>query len=250
MNSNQPLLQPTVLLYIGHDTPPPVDGQWATAITLTGLIDRTVTLQPALIVLDLPDGAWQPFASALKSSNATRRIPVLLIGDENADVALHGADAVVARAAWQAAPANVVAEYARHDDEDVRAALTEQCAEPLPPRGVAAIERFNSGQYYDQHDLFEAQWMEDARPVRSLYQAVLQVGVGYYQVTRGNYRGALKTLQKSVQWLNLLPDVCQGVNIGQLRADSLAVRAELERLGSDRMAEFDRRLLKPVEIVS
>jgi predicted metal-dependent hydrolase len=94
--------------------------------------------------------------------------------------------------------------------------------------------------------LFEAQWVEEQRPIRDLYRAILQVGVGYHHITRRNYRGAVKTLQKSVQWLLMLPDTCQGVDIKQLREDSFRVRTELERLGAARIHEFDMRLLRPI----
>ena len=75
--------------------------------------------------------------------------------------------------------------------------------------------------------------MHEPGPVRQLYQGVLQVGIAYYQITRGNGRGALKMLLRSIQWLAPLPDVCQGINVAQLRADAAAVRAELERVGED-----------------
>jgi predicted metal-dependent hydrolase len=113
-----------------------------------------------------------------------------------------------------------VADYARVPDPALLDELDCQCDEPLPPRGVEGVAKFNAGEYYRQHDLFEAQWVETQGPVRDLYRAILQVGVAYYQIERGNYRGALKMLLRSVQWLAILPDVCQGVDVQQLRADS------------------------------
>ena len=115
---------------------------------------------------------------------------------------------------------------------------------PAAPAAEQGLQAFNRGEFYRQHDLFEAQWVETAGPVRDLYRAILQVGVAYYQIERGNYRGALKMLQRSVQWLFLLPDVCQGIDVAQLRRDSYRVRAELQRLGPARLAELDRGLLK------
>ena len=84
-------------------------------------------------------------------------------------------------------------------------------------------------------------------PVRNLYQAILQVGIAYFQITRGNHRGALKMLLRSVQWLSMLPDVCQGVDVKQLRQDSYRVRSELERMQPADIDKFDRALLKPVQ---
>jgi hypothetical protein len=48
------------------------------------------------------------------------------------------------------------------------------------------------------------------------------------------------------QWFAPLPDSCMGINIAQLKEDSLTVFAQLESLGPDRMSEFDLSLLKPV----
>jgi len=55
--------------------------------------------------------------------------------------------------------------------------------------------------------------MATSGPVRELYRAILQVGIAYYQIERGNHRGALKMLLRSVQWLAMLPDRCQGIDV-------------------------------------
>ena len=109
---------------------------------------------------------------------------------------------------------------------------------------AAGVEMFNRGEYYRQHDLFEEQWVKTEGPVRDLYRAILQVGVAYYQIERGNYRGALKMLQRSVQWLVRLPDTCQGLDVAALRRDSFALRAALQRLGPEGLAALDHGLLK------
>jgi hypothetical protein len=53
-----------------------------------------------------------------------------------------------------------------------------------------------------------------------------------------------------VQWLVVLPDVCQGIDVKKLRDDSFKVRAELEHLGEDRLDEFDMSLIKGVSLVT
>jgi predicted metal-dependent hydrolase len=77
----------------------------------------------------------------------------------------------------------------------------------------------------------------------------LQVGIAYYQIERGNHRGALKMLLRSVQWLAILPDACQGIDVRQLREDSQRVRAALEALNPLEIGSFDRALLKPLRII-
>lgn len=130
-------------------------------------------------------------------------------------------------------------EPSQHDQSGAR--LYEQCAAPLPPEAREAVALFNAGEYYKQHDLFEALWRAERGPVRDLYRAVLQVGVACYQVTRGNRRGALKMLSRGIRWLALLPDVCQGVDVARLRADALRLRGALAALPAD----ADPRQLDP-----
>ena len=214
-----------------------------------GYMGALIEKRAALILIDgtIPD--WSIWSSTPKSSSATRRIPILVISDKpdiQANAPLNGADVVLSADELLKNLEKIVQEYARLLDTEVMAQLDCECKEALPDLAQQALQQFNQGQYYKQHDLLEALWMQTQGPVRDLYRAVLQVGIAYYQIERGNYRGALKMLQRSVQWLLILPDVCQGVDVRRLREDSFHVRAELERLGESRFAEFDKSLIKGV----
>jgi predicted metal-dependent hydrolase len=214
----------------------------------TGYVARLADDHAAMVLVGDGEG-WRFWVVTPKTSPATRRIPVVMVTDDAdiRDAALRGgANLVVPFDEFLIELPMLLEDLARVPNPAVMAALEEQCHEPLPPEAVEAVNKFNSGEYYKQHDLFEALWMHDDRPIRDLYRAVLQVGIGYFQATRGNQRGALKMLLRSIQWLALLPDVCQGIDIATLRADAARVRAELERVGPDGMAEFDVTLLKPV----
>jgi len=206
----------------------------------------------ALILVDGDQPDWHFWTTTPKTSPATRRIPIILVAD-SADVrdkALGaGADLALTPAELLEDLPRLVTDYARALDPATAEQLDCECHEDLPPLAVQAVEKFNAGEYYPQHDLFEEQWMHTTGPVRDLYRAVLQVGIAYFQITRGNHRGAIKMLLRSVQWFALLPDVCQGIDIKQLREDSLQVRAELERIKPEDIANFDRSLLKPVRMV-
>lgn len=129
--------------------------------------------------------------------------------------------------------------------------LAAGCAQPLPPRAVEAIRLFNAGEYYRQHDLLEELWRETEEPIRDLYRAVLQVGIAYYQVLRGNRRGALKMLRRSLRWLDALPDVCQGVDVADLREGVRHLREVLMSTppGAD-ITALDRSLFRPVRLIS
>ena len=116
---------------------------------------------------------------------------------------------------------------------------------PLHPQAVTGLQLLAAGDYFGAHEALESAWKEEANPIRGLYQGVLQVAVGYYHLSRGNYPGALKMFARSSSWLAPFPEVCQGIAVGQLRRDVQTLVAELNRLGPTRLSLLDSRLLKP-----
>ena len=206
----------------------------------------------AMIMVDGASEGWRFWTATPKSSPATRRIPIIMVADdpgEHAEGLTAGADLAITVDEVREHAGDLVHNYARIPDPDMLEQLDCECDEALPPLAREGVEKFNAGQYYKQHDLFEEQWMKTEGPVRDLYRAILQIGVAYYQIERDNYRGALKMLQRSVQWISVLPDVCQGIDVKQLREDSYRVRAELERLGEANFSAFDRSLIQPLRLV-
>ena len=223
------------------------------AYNLRPLTDRTQVVstladaRAALLLVDGTDPDWAYWTATAKSSPATRRVPVFLVTQATI-TQTQGADRVLTPAALL--DTQLINAHERVIDPATVEQLDCECNEPLPALAQQGVAQFNAGAFYKQHDLFEELWMATDGPVRDLYRAILQVGVAYYQVERGNARGARKMLLRSVQWLTVLPDVCQGVDVAALRADAAAVRTELERLGEERIAEFDRALLKPVRMMT
>ena len=208
-----------------------------------------IETRAAMILIDGEHPLWRDFVIALNSSAATRRIPILFLCDcekRRAEATLAGADLTASWSEFERNCLKLVKDFARIPAPEMLDELACECRESLPPLAAKGLHEFNQGNYYRQHDLFEEQWVNATGPVRDLYRAILQVGVAYYQIENDNYRGALKMLQRSVQWLHIMPDTCQGIDVEQLRRDSYAVRAELERLGPQRLAEIDKSLLKPV----
>jgi predicted metal-dependent hydrolase len=214
------------------------------------LFDLITTWQPALLLFDLANTAvpWRRWIPVLKSSPATRRIPILTFGphtntDLMQEAARVGADGVLARSRFTADMPALIESYASSPDIE---AIELACQEPLAALARSGIEKFNRGEYYAAHDDLEEAWRQDDGAVRDLYRGILQVGIAYYQIERGNYRGAAKMLLRVRQWLDVLPDTCRGVNVSQLRSDATAVYAELTDLGPGQIDKFDRRLFKPV----
>jgi CheY-like chemotaxis protein len=208
--------------------------------------------QPHLVIVDL--GArtldWERWVTACKTAPATRRIPLLAFG-AHTDAALFerarraGCDAVLSNGAFKADVARHIGRHARAPADPV---LERQSAEPLPELARRGIALFNQSAFYEQHQALEEAWRDEPGPVRQLYQGILQVGVAYYHIQRRNYAGARALLQRSRQYLAVLPDTCQGVDVAQLRRDADAVHAELERLGPDRIAEFSPVFFKSIEV--
>jgi predicted metal-dependent hydrolase len=215
----------------------------------SGYIPRLADDHAALILVDATREDWRFWTTTPKTSPATRRIPLFLIGDVATETGLTvGADLVFPVDQFLHQLPQLIGDYARLQSAEEQAQLQCDCEAELPQLAQQGIEKFNQREFYKQHDLFEALWVETQSPVRDLYRAILQVGVAYFQIERGNYRGAHKMLLRSVQWLTLLPDQCQGVDVAQLKEDSYRVRLELERLGESKIHEFNQSLLKPVKI--
>ncbi len=205
-----------------------------------------------LLLVDGTHPEWATFVAAPKSSPATRRLVVILVAVDDAmrEAATgQGADLALTPDALIADFPALVARHARVPDDAETAQLSAGCNEPLPPLAVQGFEKFNNREFYPQHDLFEEQWMETEGPVRNLYRAILQVGVAYYQIERGNYRGARKMLLRAVPWLEMLPETCQGVDVAQLRQDAYRVRDVLENTAPEDLDAFDLSLLKPLRMV-
>ncbi len=216
-------------------------------------VDWLVELQPDLILVDLSvrNIDWYAWVLAVKTNPATRKIPIVGFGPhkdaQTLTRARHaGCDAVVSNGALMADVAGAIRRYARPDESE---ALEQQARQPLPELARRAIEQFNRGEFWEQHETFEQLWRQERGPVRQMYQGILQVGVAYYQIQRRNYTGARKLFQRAWQYLRVLPDVCQGVDVATLRADAQAALAALEQLGPARIAEFDLSLFKPIRLV-
>lgn len=213
---------------------------------------RIVVLQPGLFVVEMAGGEpeWEAQIARIKSNAATRRVPVIAFGP-HVDVAAAerarraGADEVLPRGRFVTALPELIAERARVLRPAERAALADQCGEPLPAQALRGLEEFNRGEYFECHETLEHVWMADPRPVRDLYRAVLQVAVAYHHVARGNLPGALKMFDRSKQWFRRLPERCQGVELGRLLANAEQVEAAARQALAEG-GSVDPSLLGPV----
>jgi len=227
-------------------------------LQLHGALGRVADMRPAFLLVDVdaPPATWHELVLALQTSPATRRLPITALCAAVTPERIAQTQALslappIPRPTWPTALVTWVAENARIWDADYYARLESACQDELPPLAIEGIRLFDAHDFWEAHEVLEHAWVETRpAPISDVYRSILQVGVAYYQIQKGNYRGALKMFLRAVQWLDPLPDVCQGLDLAQFKRDAAAARTELERLGPEGIAAFDRSLFKPVPRVS
>jgi predicted metal-dependent hydrolase len=123
------------------------------------------------------------------------------------------------------------------------------CGEAPPPLLYAGIEQFNRGEYFEQHETLEKLWLEEPRELRRLYQGILKIGVGFYKLRLGNYRGTVNHITGGIAYLQRFSDTCLGVDVARLIREAAAVRERVVALGPERLSEFDLATLPRVWVL-
>ncbi|MFN3491612.1 MAG: DUF309 domain-containing protein [Anaerolineales bacterium] len=123
----------------------------------------------------------------------------------------------------------------------------ENCNGEIHPKAIEGMYLFNLRKFFEAHEELEIAWNEEKSEVRDLYRGILQVAVTYLHITRGNYDGAIKVYKRSQRWLQGWHNVCRGINLKQFQEDAKNVINEVERLGKERIGEFDIALFKPIQ---
>ncbi len=122
----------------------------------------------------------------------------------------------------------------------------QDCSGELHPRAREGLLLFNQGRYFEAHEELEAAWRAEPGPIRELYQGILEAGVTYLHLRRGNLAGAEKVCRRSMRWLRQWPEICRGTDIGQLCRDLETAVEEARRLGDGRLGELKEDYFKPV----
>lgn len=205
---------------------------------------------PVLALLDLnTPGEWADAIRRCKQRPHTSQIPIFAFGShvdvETLKAARRaGADHAWARSRMMDDLPDVVA---RHVDPPLRALAG--CDDGLSEQALLGVEAFNQRDYFEQHEYFEAAWLAEGRPVREVYQGILQVGVAFLQIERANWAGAIKIFRRGLPRLRALPPYCLGIDIVAFRRAAEAIHLEITQLGSERMGEFDQRKFPTIEMV-
>jgi predicted metal-dependent hydrolase len=111
--------------------------------------------------------------------------------------------------------------------------------EPAPRRLRVGVHLFNAGEFFECHEVLEELWRDEPGPIRELYQGILQVGVGFYHLGRGNHRGAVNLLGYGIARLERVPPDAHGLDVRALLVQATRCRERLVELGPHRLDAFD-----------
>jgi hypothetical protein len=126
---------------------------------------------------------------------------------------------------------------------------SSRCGEAAPAALLAGIAQFNAGDYWECHETLEDLWRPEPDHIRYLYQGILQIGVGFYHLRRGNWRGAVNKLRGGLGYLDPSAPTCLEIDVARLQAEAGAALAALDALGAARIAEYDASVLPTVHFV-
>ncbi|MFN8540746.1 MAG: DUF309 domain-containing protein [Thermomicrobiales bacterium] len=124
-----------------------------------------------------------------------------------------------------------------------------RCGDPPPPLLLEGIAQFNAVEYWECHETLETLWRVEPDHIRYLYQGILQIGVGFYHLRRGNWRGAVNKLRSGLAYLEPSAPTCMGIDVAALRTAAGTLLAQLETLGPDRLGEVDTSALPRVQFI-
>lgn len=70
------------------------------------------------------------------------------------------------------------------------------------PRLLRGIELFNSGRFWDAHEVWESEWTLDRKgPEAGFYKGLIQIAAGCLHYTRHNRRGAVNKWTSGAHYL-------------------------------------------------
>jgi predicted metal-dependent hydrolase len=92
---------------------------------------------------------------------------------------------------------------------------------------------------FECHETLEELWLAETDELRYLYQGILQVGVGYLHLQRGNHHGAVTKLHSGCALLEYFVPNCLGIEVQALMDAANRDLKRLQSLGVERLEEFD-----------
>jgi len=113
----------------------------------------------------------------------------------------------------------------------------------IPPMVALGIERFNQREYFEAHEALESAWRNAFDPNRIIYQGILQIGVGFYHLLRGNKPGAIQVLQRGLEALQNAPDRFYDYDLARLIRETQLLLNKIQRSSDSRLSVVEKESL-------
>lgn len=206
---------------------------------------------PELILIDVQAGGWEAAVRRAKNLPHTRTIPVWAIGGDEETARLGAARMAGCDQAWTRSRFEIELPDRLHEVLHPPTRWVAGWDAPPPAALCCGVAQFNAAEFWECHETLEALWLAEPRPVRDLYQGILQVGIACHHLQGRNYAGAIKMFRRGLPRLRDLPEVCQGVAVAQLHRAARASHNRTVALGAEHLqhAELDQISLPRIEII-
>ena len=89
---------------------------------------------------------------------------------------------------------------------------------PQEPRWLEGLRRFETGAYFESHEVWESLWHEVGGPERELLQGLIQLAAARHQLQQGNRAGAAYLCRRAQTHLAPWLPTHAGIRIADLLA--------------------------------
>ncbi|MBZ5567491.1 MAG: DUF309 domain-containing protein [Acidobacteriia bacterium] len=89
------------------------------------------------------------------------------------------------------------------------------------------LSLFNTGQYFDAHEVWEDVWRAAPAEEKKLLQGMIQIAVALHHQSRGNPAGARSLLARAQRNLSPYPESYAGLNLAAVRQEITACQQAL-----------------------
>ena len=82
------------------------------------------------------------------------------------------------------------------------------------------ISHFNSGKYFEAHEVWEEIWLEETEPEKTFLQGIIQIAAAFHHYCRQNTDGTETLLAAGIVKLSRFPANHCGLAIDELRSSA------------------------------
>lgn len=126
----------------------------------------------------------------------------------------------------------------------------DPCAGPPPAGVLEGLRLFNERQFYEAHESLEHEWHAERRPIRRLYQGILQIGVGFHHARGGNHKGAVLLLTDGIEKVSGFLPSCQGIDTARLLRESQICLDQVKTMSPGDLSQFNWEEVPMVHMAS